>query len=215
MTKRLFWEDPYQREFSSSIEKIEGNRVVLESTCFYPESGGQIGDTGFLNDVRVIDTQYGSSRKTIYHITGNVSDLNIEQPVHGKIDWHRRYKIMKNHSALHIVYYAFLEKHGLHKVIGSQVRDDRARVDFKYHGEVDVNFIETRTNEIVQSNLEIRCYASKEDENYRFWEINGFERMPDGAVHPANTSEIGYVTVTRKSLGKQGIRIYVTTHEGE
>ena len=49
MTKKLFWENPYQVEFDATITKVTGNSVVLDATCFYPRGGGQVGDTGYLN----------------------------------------------------------------------------------------------------------------------------------------------------------------------
>ena len=61
MTNKLFWQNSYQVEFDATVTKIIGNSVVLDATCFYPKSGGQVGDTGHLEALRVIDTLPGKN----------------------------------------------------------------------------------------------------------------------------------------------------------
>ena len=66
MTNKLFRKNSYQVEFYATITKIIGNSVVLDATCFYPKSGGQVGDTGYLEDLRVIDTLMGKDSDIIH-----------------------------------------------------------------------------------------------------------------------------------------------------
>jgi Ser-tRNA(Ala) deacylase AlaX len=94
----LFWENQYQVEFDATITKIIGNSVVLDTTGFYPQGGGQVGDTGYLNGIRVVDTQPGEETD-IAHILEIKPFFSVGALVHGKIDWERRYKIMRLHSA--------------------------------------------------------------------------------------------------------------------
>ena len=207
---RLFWEDPYMQEFESSIEDISGNRLVLAKTAFYAESGGQVGDTGSIADIRVNDTQYSKSGKTIYHLmqSPDLGNLKKGDVVHGKIDWERRYKVMKLHSALHITYLAFIDVFGQHKLRGSQVREDKARVDFVYHEDADQIILEQKVNEIIAKSLPIDLYPSDDDPKYRFWEIDGFEPIPCGGTHVKNTEEVGKVQIKIQSKGSQGKRVY-------
>ena len=214
---RLFWEDSYRKEFDDTILDIIGNKVVLEHTAFYAESGGQSGDTGKINDVSVIDTQYSGSGKTIYHIVDpkDLKFLKKRSKVHGAIDWERRYKIMRHHSALHIVYLAFEVVHGKHKIIGSQVREDKARVDFEYFDEVNLAEMQKVLDEAISKDIPIKVYPSEKDPDYRIWELEGYPTIPCGGTHVHKTGEIGTVSLKRKNLGSQGVRIYCSTENVE
>lgn len=210
---RLYWQDSYMKEFESTIQDIIGNKIILEQTAFYAESGGQISDTGKINDIPIIDVQYSGSGKTIYHFIDqqNIKLFKKRTKVHCVIDWDRRYKIMRHHSALHIVYLAFEKVHGKHKIIGSQVRDDKARVDFAYFEEVNLDEMQLIINELISKDLVIKTYPSEKDQDYRYWEIDGLPVIPCGGTHVKKTKEIGSVVLKRKSLGGQGARIYCST----
>ena len=70
MTKKMFWIDPYKKEFEAEVIAIEGKNLILDETYFYPEGGGQVGDQGWVNDILVTDTQYENDN--IVHILENV-----------------------------------------------------------------------------------------------------------------------------------------------
>lgn len=207
---RLFWQDPYMKEFDAIVLDFIGNKIVLDKTAFYAESGGQIADTGTINGVQVLDTQYSGSGKTIYHTVAplDLNKLRKKAPIHGVIDWDKRYKTMRHHSALHIVFLIFGQLHGDQKIIGSQVRDEKARVDFQYFEEVDIPQMQSRIDEIVAKNIPIQVFPSETDPDYRLWELQGYPVIPCGGTHVRQTSEIGKVTLKRSLLGSQGVRIY-------
>ncbi len=207
---KLFWQDSYLTEFDSRISDIIDDKVILEQTAFYAESGGQMGDTGHLNGVRIVDTQCDENGTIIYHIIdpNDIGKLKKDEPVHGVIDWDRRYKIMRLHSALHIASLVFEQKFGKQKFIGSQVREDKARMDMEFFEKIDAPEIQNRLNEVIAQNHPIRIYTDEKDADYRYWEIEGYEVIPCGGTHVKNTSEIGAVKLKRKSLGAQGLRIY-------
>jgi alanyl-tRNA synthetase len=213
MTKRLFWEDPYIKQFKTSVKEIGEGYVVLEESCFYPESGGQVGDTGFIDSSRVIDTKLANN--TIHHILAEPPQFSAGQEVECKIDWDRRYRIMKLHSAAHLAYYALVDLYGKPKVIGSHVTDTEARVDLQYFGPFDLDKFGTRLNDVISRNLDIKTWTKPSDPNFRYWKVGTCPEMPCGGTHVRNTKEIGPVGIRRKSLGKQGMRIYLVLEKSE
>lgn len=211
-TERLFWADPYLQEFTATVISIEGNAVVLDRTAFYANSGGQIGDTGTLNDIPVTDTQYLDEGDLVHLVQPGVEPLEVGAQVAGKVDWERRYRIMRHHSAQHSVYLAFKEVQGagLSTVKGGEVAPDKARIDWSYYEDVDVERIQALLNDIIRENRAIRLFPSEDDPAYRYFELEGFEPVPCGGTHVRSTSEIGPIKIKRKNMGKQGVRLYVT-----
>ena len=101
-TEKLYYEDTYggQKPFKAKILDIVDNKwLVLDRTHFYPEGGGQVADTGIINDIKVIDTQVENQR--IFHQVEKISAFMKGQKVTGQVDWERRYHLMKLHSATH------------------------------------------------------------------------------------------------------------------
>jgi len=102
MTEKLFWQDAYLKEFNAKVLEIRGKEVVLDKTAFYARSGGQPGDTGEINGIKVVDTYYDSNGN-IVHLLEREPNFKVNDIVHGKIDWERRHKIMRLHTAAHII----------------------------------------------------------------------------------------------------------------
>jgi len=154
MTKKLFWENQYQVEFDATITKIIGNSVVLDATGFYPQGGGQVGDTGYLNGIRVVDTQPGEETD-IAHILEIKPFFSVGALVHAKIDWERRSKIMRLHSAAHIVYFLMQEVFGEDwKPASSGLLDEeKERSDYLFEEKLDeekLKLVEEIANQIIK-----------------------------------------------------------------
>ncbi len=156
MTYRLFWEDPYMKEFYAKVLNIEGNKVILDQTCFYATSGGQPNDTGKINNINVIDVFYDQD-ENIVHLLEKEPNFKVGDTVHGIIDWDRRYKIMRLHTAIHIISAVIVKNFGNINITGSQIYPDRARVDFNLEklDENTAKFIEEKANEVVKMNLPV------------------------------------------------------------
>jgi len=216
-TKKLFWEDPYQKEFDAVVERIDGNNVVMNQSCFYPQGGGQVGDTGELNGIRVTDTIKNDAEDAI-HILEAPPTFKPGDVVHGKIDWERRYKIMKLHSAAHIVHNFMSKVYPGVKVASSGIVDDRKdKQDYMFpgNGEWDrekLSVVEAYANDFIATGKEIKCWT--DDEGVRHWLVAGIPDMHCGGTHVKRTDEIGRVNVKRgKKPGAGKERIEITLVE--
>ena len=199
----MYTEDPYKKSFNAVIKNIEGNNVYLDQTCFYPESGGQAGDTGTLNGQTVSDTQF-DSEKNIVHILESTPDFKIGDTVKGKINWERRYKMMRIHSASHIMEHFLFQTFGELKLTGSHVNENHDSSTYESKERLDpekLADVEKKTNEHIKKDLPIETWSDKEKTHFRYWKC-GEIQMPCGGTHPKNTSEIGPIHLKRKTGGK-------------
>ena len=211
MTEKIFKGDSYIKEFDATIIEIDGNNIILDKTAFYANSGGQPGDVGVISEAKVIDTKYDG--KKIVHIVEN-HNLSVGDSVHCEIDWDRRYKIMRLHSAAHIAYEFFTKKWGEQKVIGSNISESKARLDFAMDESVSESLvgIEKDVNEFIEKGHEITTDDDPENKEFRWWYC-GDMKMPCGGTHVKNSKEIGKIKLKRKNLGTGKERIEVTLDE--
>ncbi len=227
MTKKLFLENQYEREFDARILSINGTNVILDQTLFYPEGGGQPGDKGEINGIKVIDTK--KEGESVIHILDKEPNFKVNESVHGKIDWNRRYRLMRSHSAAHLVSAVINKKTGAN-ITGNQLEEDRIRIDFNlenFDKEVLSHAVQ-EANEIIKKNLEIKTYFLSRDEamkipsifrlqkafpeeiqNIRIVDIGGYDVQADGGTHVKNTEEIGKLEIVKfENKGKNNRRVY-------
>ncbi len=210
-TLKLFNEDAYSKDFKATVVNIIGeNKVVLDETYFYPEAGGQPFDTGRIGNSNVINTQIDKETSEIFHTVDVSTPLTIGEKISCSIDWDKRYKYMRLHSALHVLYLAFTSKYGECKLRGATIEEEKARLDVEYFDAIDLDLITQKTNDIISLDLDITTYADPNKKNYRYWKMGDFPEIPCGGTHVKNTSEIGNATCKIKNKGKQGQRIYIT-----
>ncbi|WP_158057552.1 alanyl-tRNA editing protein [Halorussus halophilus] len=179
MTETPYLGSPDVREFEATVERVAGDRVVLDRTFFYPEGGGQPNDTGTLavasddgegdgddeddHEWQVVDVQ---KKDTIYHTLEPVDDSTVDSNppaegtrVVGHLDWDRRHAHMRYHTAQHLLSAILLEEYDANTT-GNQLYADRARIDCGYDRFTDEEFdaIEARMNEYVAAGLPVRWY---------------------------------------------------------
>jgi misacylated tRNA(Ala) deacylase len=231
VTRELFLEDSYRREFRAGVEKMDGREVILEETAFFPGGGGQPADKGTLGigpvNAAVVDVRREGGG--IVHVLDRAIPDTVKD-LKGELDWERRYAHMRHHTALHVLSGVIWKAFDA-KVTGGQMRADRARMDFSFPGEWTaevVGEIERLTNEALAENRPVKVYGLPREEalgnpdlirtqinlvperveTVRIVEIEGLDTQADGGTHVANTREVGEIEITaHKSKGRHNKRI--------
>ena len=213
MTKRLYYEDTYQKEFTAKVVDVKKYKdrfgIILNQTCFYPEGGGQYGDTGWLDGQEVLDTQ--KTESGILHIVKN--PIEIGKEIHGKLDWEGRFQRMQNHTSQHILSAAVLKLFNAPTVsvhFGNEFSTLDIRIDNLCWD--DVHRLENFVNGKIYENLPINIYwakdreelkkfpirrPTKQDRNIRIVVIEGLDIAACGGTHLKNTGEIGIIKIRK------------------
>jgi len=206
-TEKLYDEDPYLTKFTGKVVAVNGVNVVLDSTAFYPESGGQAGDTGWIDGVEVVDTQVDDG--VINHILSSPPSFMVGSEVEGEVDWERRHKIMRLHSAAHIMEHFLWAKMGHLERLGSYVDDVKDRADYAYEGRLPAEAlmeVEEATNAFLAEGHEIRIDFDPSLPGIRIWRCADIE-MHCAGTHVRGTKEVGGVRLKRKNPGKGKERV--------
>jgi misacylated tRNA(Ala) deacylase len=229
MTRRIFWEDMYAREFDARVVSAEGNRVVLDQTAFNPRGGGLVSDTGTLGSSKV--TEVTKEGEEIFHVLEAPPGLKPGDQVHGVLDWDRRFRIMRMHTSAHILSSIVNRETGA-LITGNQISPDESRVDFNLDNfdRDKMSYYIEKVNEAVGRELDVKTYFMKREEALakpgfvklanalppsvdvlRIVEIGDVDTQADGGVHVGNTREIGKVVGLRaENKGKSNRRMYFT-----
>ena len=221
MTEKLYYQDAYLTSFTARVLdcRADGDRwaVILDRTVFYPEGGGQPGDTGALGEVRVLDTREQGDE--ILHLCG--APLPVGETVEGRIDWDRRFDFMQQHSGEHILSGLAHRRFGLDNV-GFHMGAETVTVDLS--GVLtweQVLSLEAEANEIVWRNVPITAlypdeaalaaldFRSKKELSgwVRLIDIPGADLCACCALHTAATGAIGLVQVLSVQHFHEGVRI--------
>ncbi len=211
--KNLYFDDPYVREFSTRVAAVEGNMVELEDTYFFPQGGGQTGDTGTIGGERVVNVIAEGER--ILHVMESATSLHVGDSVKCSIDWDKRYRKMRLHSASHIVYYLMREVFGEGCDIASSglLDENKERSDYLFSVPLDkakLKEVEDRANALIAEGHDIKAYRDPADPTVLAWELGPW-KMKCCGTHPRNTKEIGRIMLSRgKKPGKGRERIEIS-----
>jgi len=232
MTELLYQTNSYLKEFEATVTAVEGNAVALNRTAFYPGGGGQPNDLGELEANGCVwrVTKVRKQGDDVWHtLEGELP--SVGQKVVGRIDWDRRYQLMRTHTALHILCGVIWRDYGA-QVTGGNMQLGHARMDFEFERMQKelVQEIEEKINAEVEASHDVKVAILPREEAFqipdlirtkinllppqitkvRTVEIVGLDLQADGGTHVANTGEVGQIKIVDyKSKGRINKRLVI------
>ena len=206
-TRKLYYEDCHLTEFTAQVMSCQevgsGWEVVLDTTAFYPEGGGQACELGVLGDAAVLDVKERGEQ--VVHLCDG--PLPVGRQVAGRIDYGRRFDLMQQHTGEHIISGLIHSRYGYHNT-GFHMGSDVITIDFD--GVIppeDLPAIEAAANEALWRNLPVKCWYPSPEElpgvfyrtkralpwPVRIVEIPGYDSCACCGVHTAYTGEVGII----------------------
>ena len=238
MTKAIYMEDSYLQECEAVVTKVTDSKyVVLDQTIFYPASGGQPNDTGKI--VRLSDNaefKVDYVKKIDEDISHEINPLGLKigDKVKCIIDWERRHKLMRYHTAAHILSAIIFKETGA-KITGNQLDVDKGRVDFSLteFDKEKLKSYEHEFNNMIAKKLPVKTFSMPKEQAFeiesifrlknvipdtvkdiRIIDIEGLDKQACGGTHVKNISEIKGITITDAvNKGKDNRRVYFVLKE--
>jgi misacylated tRNA(Ala) deacylase len=236
MTKLLYQRDSYMRTFEAIVIKVDADNhaFVLDQSAFYPGGGGQPADQGIIKCCNLVYNVQRAKKvgdEVLHFISGELTLPNTGTKVIGEIDWEKRYKLMRTHTAMHILCGVIFRDYGA-TVTGGDMEPLKGRMDFEFetmHKDL-VEAIQEAVNKEIAQSRPIRVDILPREEAFkipdlirtkinllpaginqvRVVEIQGLDLQADGGTHVQNTQEVGHMRIVDyKSKGRINKRIYV------
>jgi misacylated tRNA(Ala) deacylase len=228
VTKELFRDDSYLRTCSAVVTAVNGNVLCTDQTVFYPLGGGQPGDTGTVSwnghSLKIVDTRYADGA------IGHILEGDAQPPAPGsavqlEIDWERRYRHMRMHTAMHLL--GSVLRYG---VTGGNISETKSRLDFDMEDSVDKEAVGAALAHLVAEDHAVSCRWISEEEldanpelvrtmsvqpprgkgSIRLLEIEGIDLQPCGGTHVRSTAEVGAVRIGKvEKKGRQNRRVNI------
>jgi len=226
LTKDLFREDSYLKACTATVTASGDGFVRLDQTIFYPLGGGQPGDTGSLSwdsgTARIVDTRYVDG-DIAHMLEDGATSPAVGTSVNLAIDWDRRYRHMRMHTAMHLL--GTVLHYG---VTGGNISAEKSRLDFDMEDTIDKEAVGAALAELVAADHAVRCRWISEEEldanpelvrtmsvqpprgrgAIRLLEIEGVDLQPCGGTHLRSTSEVGAVRIGKvEKKGRHNRRV--------
>ncbi|MEM1635606.1 MAG: alanyl-tRNA editing protein AlaXM [Thermosphaera sp.] len=235
MTELLYQYDSYLKEIEADVIRVQGNKIVLNQTIFHPRSGGVDNDTGWIiyDDVEKLVTNVFIDKETgeVIHELEKEVDIPVGCKVHLRLNWNRRYKLMRLHTAAHILS-AIMYNDYKALITGGNITEEYGYDDYSLESFEKELFEQAvkKANEIASRGFEVKIYWLPRDEalkipgivklaskmppsieKLRIVEIPGVDIQADGGPHVKNTLEIGEIVILKfENKGKNKKRLYFT-----
>lgn len=233
-TELLYLDDAYLRSTAAVVRAVAGDRVALDRTVLYPTGGGQPHDTGMLRgpagSARVVDVRRDGAE--VWHALEGTAPA-VGDAAEVEVDWERRHRLMRTHTALHVLCGVVWNEWGV-PVTGGNMEPLRARMDFELDpvppgfgprveemvaaeiaADRPVEVTTIPRSEAVLDDALVRTKVSLVPESVttiRVVDIVGLDKQADGGTHVRSTAEVGAVRVVRtesKGRGNKRVRIEV------
>jgi misacylated tRNA(Ala) deacylase len=233
MTELLYQTDAYLKEFTAHVTAVDGQRVALDRSAFYATSGGQPHDLGTLSDSAQTwaVTDVRREGDNIWHTLDGEGMPAVGDTLTGRIDWQRRYRLMRTHTALHLLCGVVFRDYGA-LVTGGNMDVEEGRLDFElrdFTPELAQQIVEAVNREVAEDRaVEVRILPREEAfqipdlirtkinllpegiTQVRTVNIVGLDLQADGGTHVARTSEVGTVKLLKtRSKGASNKRIII------
>src|ERR1700756_1517272 len=230
MVEELFRQDAYLKQADATVTAVEDRGVRLDRSIFYPTGGGQPGDTGVLRwdggEAKVADTVKADGNDVLLVLAPDVPKPAVGTQIRCELDWERRYKHMRMHTALHVMS-AVIKGN----VTGGQVNADKSRLDFNLEGELPTKeWVTEEINKILSLDHPVVPQWVTDEEltsrpelvktmsvrppmgqgRVRLLSIEGVDLQACGGTHVARTAEIGRVECIKvENKGKMTRRFII------
>ena len=234
MVEELFRQDAYLKEAEGVVTAVDDRGVRLDRSIFYPTGGGQPGDTGVLRweggEARVVDSVKADGNDVLHVLAPDSAKPAAGTKVRGVLDWDRRYRHMRMHTALHVMS-AVIKGN----VTGGQVGADKSRLDFNLEGDVPTTeWVTEEINKILATDHPVTPQWVTDEElvsrpelvktmsvrppmgagRVRLLSIEGVDLQACGGTHVRSTREIGSLAVGKlENKGRQNRRISLSLPE--
>jgi len=217
MVNRLYYSDPYLRKFQARVVAVDGDRIVLDQTAFYPGGGGQQSDSGTIDGKKI--ERIETKGDEIYHIIlggGLVEGLEVSC----EIDWNRRYDLMMGHTGQHILFRSLQEQNPELKVAKVDIAPDRKALfvdgeitwDMMKRGlamanDIILSDMPVIVEEVALEDVDAEAIRIKKDrirgDEARIVRVGDFDAAACGGLHVRRTGEIGGIGIIRRISGRQ------------
>ena len=225
----LFRNDSYMAECKATVSSVDDQGFYVDQTVFYPLGGGQPGDTGQVSwdggSARIVDTRYGADGDIVHIVADGDAVPGAGTSVSLAIDWDRRYRHMRMHTAMHL-----LGSILRYDVTGGNISVDKSRLDFNMEDTVDKEAVAGAMAELVAADSPVSCRWITEEEldaqpelvrtmsvqpprgkgSVRLLEIESVDLQPCGGTHVRSTAEVGAVRIGKvEKKGRQNRRVNI------
>ncbi len=235
MTERLYYHDSFLYDFDAEIREVVDSprpALVLDRTAFYPTSGGQVFDTGFIaldadTKLRVTEVADADDGKVVHYLDAPVKDVKAGTRVRGKVDVARRRDHMQQHSGQHVLSAAFIRIYDI-PTVSFHMADDYCSIDLDTPTltKEQIESAEQLANEIILENravdisfvtrdeaekLGLRKLPPADRDELRLIDIRDFDLTACGGTHVRQTGQIGCIALRKVEKVRQGWRVEFVT----